>query len=84
MDVCGKRKYPRVERANSLGALLAIMPQIVDAPDVCQGAFGLSRVADQQFGGARWRSGAACLTWGALVLLVRLLWEQGRCDDVAL
>ncbi|WAP68947.1 hypothetical protein [Jiella pelagia] len=28
------------------------MPQIVDAPDVCQGAFGLSRVADQQFGGA--------------------------------
>lgn len=62
-----------------LGVILAITPQLVYAPDVCQGAFGFSRLADQQLGGALmaiW--GGLPHLCGALVLLARLLQEDGR------
>lgn len=62
-----------------LGVLLAITPHLIYSPDVCQGAFGFSRLADQQLGGALmavW--GGLPYLSGTLVLLTRLLQDKGR------
>ncbi|MEX6506770.1 cytochrome c oxidase assembly protein [Jiella sp. M17.18] len=61
-----------------LGVLLSIAPHLLYSPDVCQGAFGFTRLADQRLGGALmavW--GGLPYLCGSLVLLARLVAEGG-------
>ncbi|MCB8837151.1 cytochrome c oxidase assembly protein [Aurantimonas sp. VKM B-3413] len=61
-----------------LGVLLSIAPRLIYAPDVCQGAFGFTRLSDQRLGGAMmavW--GGLPYLGGALLLVTRLLADDG-------
>ena len=51
-----------------LGVLLSIAPRLLYSPDVCQGAFGFTRLADQRLGGA------LMAIWGGLPYLGGSLW----------
>lgn len=57
-----------------LGALLALTPELLYAPAVCRGAFGLSPLEDQRLaGGLMAIGGGAPYLVGGLVLAARLL-----------
>ncbi|MEF2553422.1 cytochrome c oxidase assembly protein [Aurantimonas sp. A2-1-M11] len=60
-----------------LGALLALAPALIYAPDVCIGAFGFETLEDQRLGGVLMAvfGGFPCLV-GALVLVQRLVGED--------
>ena len=65
-----------------LGALLALAPVLVYAPDVCVGAFGFERLDDQRLGGILMAvfGGLPCLI-GGLVLVQRLLGSDSAASD---
>lgn len=57
-----------------LGILLTLAPDILYAPEVCQGAFGLDRLDDQRFGGALMAVGGGLpYLAGGLVLAHRFI-----------
>lgn len=62
-----------------LGALLALAPALIYAPDVCIGAFGFERLEDQRFGGTLMAiAGGLPFLAGGLVLVHRLIGEDVR------
>lgn len=57
-----------------LGVLLALAPEILYAPDVCLGAFGLDRLDDQRLGGTLMAvAGGTPFLVGGIVLAHRVL-----------
>lgn len=62
-----------------VGSFLAISSHVFYDPEVCRGAFGLSPLADQRFGGVLMASwGALAYLAGSLVLFHRAV--SGSCD----
>jgi putative membrane protein len=58
------------------GAILTLVPRLIDDPDICGGAFGLDRLADQHFGGTLMAMGGGLpylcgAAWAAPRLLAR-------------
>jgi putative membrane protein len=54
------------------GLLLTLAPRLIYDPDICRGAFGLGRLADQQFGGTLMAVG------GGLPYLAGTAWAAWR------
>lgn len=62
-----------------LGVLLVLAPRLLYAPDLCRGAFGLSPLADQQFGGALMSVfGALAYVAGGAWMAFRLSRDHGE------
>ena len=57
-----------------LGLLISLAPQLLYAPEICQGAFGLGQLDDQRFGGALMAVGGGTpYLLGGIVLAYKLI-----------